>query len=216
MYEQVLEDPASPETTPWRVRERPRNSARRLLLLQTTLRLIAEQGIDAVTHRAVAEAAGVSLGSTTYWFASRQEMLREALAHFAHLEIATLHDHLDPILGKRLSRTQLVDRFAALLVPQLQADRWRTVAQYAFLQEAARQPELEPVCREWTGAWRAALTELFESLRVPQPMLEAQMFLAMLDGLLLSELAAPDDDFENAVLRPALRSWFERLPGGSR
>ena len=35
-------------------------------------------------------------------------------------------------------------------VPQLGEQRWRTVAQYALLQEAARRPELEPVCREWT------------------------------------------------------------------
>ena len=215
MYGELLEDRPRPETRT-RARERPRVGDRRLLLLETTLQLIAEQGIDAVTHRAVAEAAGVSLGSTTYWFASRQEMLREALVHFARLEIAMVHDHLDPILGERLSRKQLVERFVALLAPQLGPDRWRTVAQYAFLQEAARQPELEPVCREWTEAWRSALAELFDSLGVAHPALEAQMFLAMLDGLFLSELAAPDDDFETTVLRPALRTWFQRIPGGKR
>ena len=43
------------------------------------------------------------------------------------------------------------------------------------------------------------------------------MFLAMLDGLLLGQLAAPDQDVENNVLRPALRRWFERIAeGGSR
>jgi DNA-binding transcriptional regulator YbjK len=191
---------------------RPQGGARRLLLLQTTLRLIADQGIDAVSHRSVADAAGVPLGSTTYWFASRQEMLREALEHFARLEIENLRQHLDGVLGKRLSRKRLVDEFTDLLVPQLGEARWRTIAQYAFLEEAARQPELEAVCREWTAAWEEALIEVFESLAAPDPQLEARMFLAMLDGLLLGQLAAPDPDVEGNVLRPALQAWFERVP----
>ena len=171
-----------------RSQERRRGNARRLLLLQTTLRLIADEGIDAVSHRAVAEAAGVSLGSTTYWFSSRQEMLRQALEHFARLEIEALNEHLAGVLGRRLSRRRLVDEFTAMLVPQLGEQRWRTVAQYALIQEAARQPELEPVCREWTAAWERALAEVFVSLRAPDPELEARMFLAMLDGILLRQL----------------------------
>jgi DNA-binding transcriptional regulator YbjK len=184
--------------------------------LQTTLHLIAEDGIDAVTHRAVADAAGVPLGSTTYWFASRQEMLRQALEYFARLEIESLHERLDPIIGRRLSRKRLADEFTALLLPQLGPQRWRTVAQYALMQEASRRPELEPVCREWSEAWEAALAELFGSLDARDPRLEARMFLAMLDGLLLGQLAAPQDDVENSLLRPALRSWFARIPGGDR
>jgi DNA-binding transcriptional regulator YbjK len=193
--------------------KRPQGNARRLLLLQTTLRLIADEGIDAVSHRSVAEAAGVPLGSTTYWFASRQDMLREALEHFARLEIETLRERLGAVLGRRLSRKRLVDEFTDLLVPQLGDARWRTVAQYAFLNEAARQPELEPVCREWTAAWQEALAEVFASLGTSDPELEARMFLAMLDGLLLEQLATPDEDPKENVIRPALRAWFDRVPG---
>jgi DNA-binding transcriptional regulator YbjK len=206
MYTEAVDSPAIAAS------ERDRPNARRLLLLQTTLRLISEEGIDAVTHRSVAEAAGVSLGSTTYWFASRQDMLRQALEYFARLEIEGLHERLAPIRGRRLSNRRLVDVFIELLLPQLGSDRSRTVAQYAFMQEAGRRPELEDVCREWSEAWEDELVELFESLGAPSPRLEARMFLAMLDGLLLGQLAAPDDDVENDVLRPVLRAWFERLP----
>jgi TetR/AcrR family transcriptional regulator, regulator of biofilm formation and stress response len=193
--------------------ERPQGNARRLLLLQTTLRLIAEEGIDAVSHRAVAEAAGVPLGSTTYWFSSRQDMLRQALEHFARLEIESVREHLAGVLGRRLSRERLVDELTELLAPQLGPARWRTVAQYALLNEAARQPELEPVCREWTDAWQDALVEVFTSLGTAEPELEARMFLAMLDGLLLEQLATPDEDAKESVIRPCLRGWFDRVPG---
>jgi DNA-binding transcriptional regulator YbjK len=214
MYAEVTESSpiAAPDIGRDRIRERDRHSPRRLLLLQTTLRLIADEGIDAVTHRSVAEAAGVSLGSTTYWFASRQDMLRQALEYFARLEIEGLHERLAPIRGRDLSDRRLVDEFAELLLPQLDRERWRTVAQYAFMQEAARRPELEAVCREWSQAWEDELAELFEALGTPSPRLEATMFLAMLDGLLLGQLAAPDDDVERTLLRPALEAWLERLP----
>lgn len=203
-----------PDITPAPGRgERPQGNARRLLLLQTTLRLIADEGIDAVSHRSVAEAAGVPLGSTTYWFSSRQDMLRQALEHFARLEIESLREHLGAVLGRHLSRKRLVDEFTDLLAPQLGQARWRTVAQYAFLNEAARQPELEPVCREWTLAWQEALVEVFSSLGTREPELEARMFLAMLDGLLLEQLATPDEDPRENVIRPALRAWFDRVPG---
>jgi hypothetical protein len=34
----------------------------------------------------------------------------------------------------------------------------------------------------------------------------------MLDGLLLEQLAAPDEDVEHSVIRPALKASFERVP----
>ena len=191
---------------------RNRENERRLLLLDATLQLIASGGTDAVSHRAVAELAQVPLGSTTYWFASRQEMLREALEHFALVEIETLRQRLAGVLGRRLSRRRLVDQFTAHLLAQLGEMRWRTVAQYALMQEAAREPELERTCREWTAAWERALAEVFTSLEARSPELEARMFLAMLDGLLMGELATPSEDVEHTVIRPALEAWFSRVP----
>jgi DNA-binding transcriptional regulator YbjK len=192
--------------------KRRSHNERRLLLLDTTLQLIAEGGTDAVSHRAVADRAGVSLGSTTYWFASRQDMMREALEHFALVEIETLHERLAGVLSGRLSRRGLVDRFTAHLLSQLGEWRWRTVAQYALLGEAARDPELERVCREWNAAWEEALMELFDALGARSPELEARIFLAMLDGLLIGELATPTEDVERTVIRPALEAWFSRVP----
>jgi len=214
LYERTDRFPSMPATatseTP--IRRRRSTGERRLLLIQATLELIAEGGVDAVSHRAVAERAGVSLGSTTYWFASRQQMLHDALEYFARTEIAALRERLGPVLERRLSRRQLVDAFTDILLPQLHENRSRTVAQYALLQEAAREPDLEAVCRDWTEAWEEALQPVFASLGAPDPLLEARMFLAMLDGLLLGQLAVPDQDVEANVIRPALVAWFQRIP----
>ena len=54
--------PAETEPDPPAPAGRRQGSARRLLLLQTTLRLIADEGIDAVSHRAVARGGGRAAG----------------------------------------------------------------------------------------------------------------------------------------------------------
>ena len=108
------------------------------------------------------------------------------------------------------------NEFTSHLVTQLGEERWSAMSQYALLNEAARQPELEQVCREWNEGWRELLTEVFTSLGAPEPgELEAKMFLAMLDGLLLAQLAVPDEDVENSVIRPALKAWFARVPSAT-
>ena len=46
-----------------------RSRARREALLRAAVALLAEGGVRAVTHRAVADRAGVPLAATTYYFA---------------------------------------------------------------------------------------------------------------------------------------------------
>jgi TetR/AcrR family transcriptional regulator, regulator of biofilm formation and stress response len=204
---------AQPSSTRKRRAPRPEGKDRRLLLLETTLEVIGRDGVDAVSHRLIAEKAGVPLGSTTYWFRSREEMLTEALAHFARSETATVAERLEAVASaSRDGGTEAaVDAICRLLAPQLGEGRWRTVAQYALLGEAARRPQLRPVVEEWNEAWWRALEALFAALGLGAGRLEARMLLAMLDGLLVQQLAAPDEDFAETLLRPMLRSWLARL-----
>lgn len=187
---------------------RARGESRRRQLLEATLELVGAEGVDAVHHRRVAELAGVPLGSTTYYFASREDMLVQALAHFAEQELETLRARLGELVGPDGRPGGLLDGVAEFLLEQLGPARSRARAQYALFQEAARRPELEPVVRDWTAAWWELLERLFTALGHRDPQLDARIFLALLDGLLLGQLAAPDDDFEAAVLRPALERWL--------
>lgn len=51
-------------------------------LLDAAIELFAEGGSRAVTHRAVAQRAGLPAATTTYYFQSIEELLTEALAHY--------------------------------------------------------------------------------------------------------------------------------------
>ena len=60
----------------------PQAERRRRAILAAAVRVIGEGGPDRVTHRRVAAAAGVPLGSTTYYFSSRDAIIREAFRHY--------------------------------------------------------------------------------------------------------------------------------------
>jgi DNA-binding transcriptional regulator YbjK len=61
-----------------------RSRQRRDELLDAAIELFAEGGSRMVTHRAVARRAGLPPATTTYYFASIEDLLRDALA--AHIE----------------------------------------------------------------------------------------------------------------------------------
>jgi AcrR family transcriptional regulator len=55
---------------------------RRRAILDASLDLICQGGPDAITYRAVAARAKVPPGSVTYYFASREALVREAFRHY--------------------------------------------------------------------------------------------------------------------------------------
>ena len=54
--------------------------ANRERILRAALDIISKRGVDKVTHRAVAAVAGVSPGTTTYHFATREDLVRDAFS----------------------------------------------------------------------------------------------------------------------------------------
>src|SRR5215217_9243720 len=59
-------------------------------IVAATLAIVGEQGLQAVTHRAVARKAGVSLGAISHHFPTRGDLLRGALRQAAVVEVARL------------------------------------------------------------------------------------------------------------------------------
>src|ERR1700712_5455833 len=72
----------------------PRGEARRDALTRAALAVIARVGPDGLTHRLVAAEAGLSLAATTYWFASKEDMVRAALEHAADRDLQYLEEAL--------------------------------------------------------------------------------------------------------------------------
>jgi DNA-binding transcriptional regulator YbjK len=182
--------------------DRPRGAARREALLDAVLRIVAEVGADAVTHRRVAEEAALPLASTTYYFDSKEHLLTAALERAADRDIERLHAFLSQAGDVLADPLRLaVD---AILDPLEDSDpscRASLLATYALMLEAARRPVLREINRRWSEAYLDALSRLLELAGSADPRSDADILLAAADGLLVEQLASD----RTAEVRPQLR-----------
>jgi DNA-binding transcriptional regulator YbjK len=184
--------------------ERPRGAARREALLEAVLQIVAEVGAEAVTHRRVAEVAGLPLASTTYWFDSKEELLTAALALAAERDVARLHE----LAGRMRDRDPLEAVLAAVLDPvEEPSSRTSLLAAWALLLEAARRPALQELSLRWTDAYLDTVGELLGRAGSARPREDAALVLAAADGLLLEQLTSGNHDDP----RPALRRLTQAL-----
>jgi DNA-binding transcriptional regulator YbjK len=125
-----------------RVPPQRRGAQRREALLDATVRLLARQGARAVTHRAVASEAGTTHGAPRYYFATRDELLDEALRRIADQQVHAIEELLakpgPPDRGERARR------LAAFVAGMVSADPDATIARYELFLEATRRPQLRP------------------------------------------------------------------------
>jgi DNA-binding transcriptional regulator YbjK len=183
-------------------RLRPRGTARRDALLDAVIRIVAEVGADAVTHRRVAEVADLPLASTTYWFGSKEHLLTAALERAADGDIERLRAFIQDAPTVAADPVALaVDAILDPVDESGQASRGSLLATYALLLEAARRPALRAVTRRWTDAYLDALSRLLAQAGSSDPPSDAALLLAAADGLLVEQLASG----ENSDLRGQLR-----------
>lgn len=169
---------------------------RRDRLVDATIAVIAERGVAGLTHRAVADAAGVPLGSTTYHLGSRDELLDAALRAAAdayNRRLRTWFDGLPP-------GADLAAALADLIVADVGDGRDRTIVEYELYLAALRRPAL----RAAATAWVADITTMIAGRT---DAVTARALTAALDGLLLESLIAdppPNHDELVTVLRRIL------------
>lgn len=194
----------------------PRGEARRDAIVRATLDVVAAHGTDGVTHRAVAAAAGVPLAATTYWFSSRDELLEEALRYAAHAEVERFERLVLDLSGREHSVANWAGALAEALTGELDVRRTRQLAMFELALEAARRPALRPEA-EQVRATQLRLAEIgARAAGSDDPAADAPIIVAVVSGLMLTQLAAPDSRVESELLRPALERLFERLTAVSQ
>lgn len=184
--------PDAPETQPSR---QARGERTRVRVLEATLRLLAREGPRAVTHRAVAAEAGTSSRATTYYFASREALLVEALQHYAEAAIARIDALAAGPAALRGDRGALVEAAARLLALIVQSDlgqdRTGLVAEYELVLEASRSPALEETYARWQARLEELLVRYATVMGSSSPPQDARIVLATLRGLEIEALARP-------------------------
>lgn len=181
---------------------RARGDKRRAEIIEATLAVVTRDGAAGVTHRAVAEQAGITLSLITYHFATLDDLLVAALTTVADAYTVRIRDIIE---GPGDGLAGLADLIAESVGP----GRERAVAERELTTLAARRPALRPVARRWRediGELAAAITDDPEA---------GAALAAASDGLctaLLLDQAPADTDHIQAVLGRAVGLQGEPRP----
>ncbi|GAA3562930.1 TetR family transcriptional regulator [Amycolatopsis ultiminotia] len=177
-------------------KQRPNDPARRTRIAQAAIEVVGAHGIDGLTHRAVAAAAGVPLGSTTYHFATLDDLLEVALEQAAADNV----ERLRAWAGSIPPDEDFAVALAALVMTYLHEERTSNVVEYDLYVAALHRPRL----RAASAAWDEALVELFGSRTDP---LTGRMLAGLFCGTLIQTALAdppPSADEVEALFRRAV------------
>ncbi|WP_109031969.1 TetR/AcrR family transcriptional regulator [Streptomyces rubrogriseus] len=181
---------------------------RRQRIIDAAIRVVGQKGIAGLSHRTVAAEADVPLGSTTYHFATLDDLMVAALrqANEGFARVVAAHPALsDP-------EADLPGELARVLGEWLGGDRTGVELEYELYLAALRRPALRPVAAKWAegvGALLAARTD-------PTT---ARALVAVLDGICLQVLLTDtpyDEEYAREVLTrliPAPATRDGRGPG---
>ena len=170
---------------------------RRQRIIDAAIRVAGERGIAGLSHRAVATEADVPLGSTTYHFATLDDLLVAAL----HQVNEACMRELDAREGLADPGCDLAAELALLVDEMLTRDRGRTELEYELYLAALRREAVRPIAAEWVDL----MTEVI-ARRTDRG--TARALAALADGLCLQVLLT-GREFD----REQARVMFARLLG---
>lgn len=154
--------------------------------------MVSERGVSGLTHRAVAEAAGVPLGSTTYYFATLDDILEAAMRQ-------ALDATRERLLrwAEAMADVDLAAALAELTERTTGPDRAQLLIEYELYLAALRRPPLQPLSREWSEV-------LVEILLLRTDPVTAKALAALTNGLELESLIS-GEPLRASQSRPVFR-----------
>ncbi|MFJ1793033.1 TetR/AcrR family transcriptional regulator [Kitasatospora griseola] len=165
--------------------------ARPTRIADAAVAVIAERGLRGLTHRAVDEAAGLPVGSTSNLARTRSALLEVALTRIAEVESAGMvGDVLTRPVGEgAAARRLLVTVVADGLEHALTAGRALTVARIELALEAARRPELRSVYDRLGAGFVDVAVHLLRACGSTDPAADARRLVRWCDGVLFNGTA---------------------------
>lgn len=151
-------------------------------LCAALVRIVARQGLDGVTYRSVAKEAGLSHGAASYHFATREQMIEEALRWSSR--------HSMDVSNLRGGRS--LEDFAAALPALMTRFPEEAVFSFEMTLESVRRPELAPQVRAAYFEFIDSVRESLERLGIRDGLPLARVVFAAIDGLSLQHLIYRD------------------------
>ena len=180
-------------------------------IVAATVRIVAREGVAAVTHRRVAGEAGVSLSSTTWHFKTKADILEAALEWTARREVDRIRAIADRLGGAAFDPSVWADELGDWLVEQVTGEREIAVALYRLQVELLDSGGAAKVHEEWGEGLRGLGERVLEGSSTTTPELDVRLIVAALDGLRMGVLSSGEQDVE--WLRLAVRRQVRALLG---
>ncbi|MCL1043460.1 TetR family transcriptional regulator [Shewanella marisflavi] len=175
-----------------RTTHRVDGEARRIAILEATLRLIVREGIRGVRHRAVAAEAEVPLASTTYYFKDIKDLISDALTYFAEKTLwmnNTLEQKSFELLetveagSQEMCVSQLSVYLTDFLCAHIQeqvSHREDRILEVAFHEEALRNPVLAEAIQLLDNGFIQTIERFFAALGSKTPNADAHQLLGLI------------------------------------
>lgn len=170
---------------------------RRQRIIDAAIRVVGERGIAGLSHRTVAAAADVPLGSTTYHFATLDELLVASLRQCNEAYFREVEERAP--LGS--PGADLAAELAGFVAEAVSRDRPRARLEYELYLAALRRAAVRPVAAEWVDRMTGLLTRWTDPVT-------ARALAALTDGMCLQALLTGRD-----IDREEAREVFARIVG---
>ncbi len=207
---------------------RAKGEQTRRQILAAALRVIAQQGYRALTHRAVAKEAAVNLSLTTYYFKDLGEMVAEAFRHHkdevakeVDIQWREIFKHLDQYDSEQLQqssvRRDLIQYLSRTMTDYIQyqiEQRSQGIAvEMTFFfdlhLDAFQREQAYKLCSRFLDSFE----HVCERLGSPDPQADAELILGTLHRLEYEAVAVPRLYNPEAVYRQTYR-LLDALLGG--
>lgn len=159
-----------PEASVRRVRRT--DPDRRDRIIDSCLDVIAEVGVAGASHRRIAEAADIPLGSMTYHFSGMGELLHEAFVRFA----GRVADRFERRMADAADAESAREAVIAIILDDVFGEPGELVITHELYTLAARDADYRDITAGWMARSRAALERHFD----PET---ARMLDALIEGL---------------------------------
>lgn len=174
-----------------------RGQERRQEIAHAVIEVVAEHGVRGLTHRRVAEAADVPLGSTTYHFNTLDDLLVAGLELAAERNLAMMDRAAESLESSE--RRDLPEWLTDLVVDMVTTQRESNIAERELYLEAIRTPALRSAATRWDDQ----LVQLLEP-RVGSAD-AARLVVWTLDGLAITLLISGSPPDRERILRQMTR-----------
>lgn len=180
---------------------RAAGQARRAALLEAAVEVLAEKGVGGATHRAIAKQADMPLSTTSYFFASIDELIGEAMRIVAERVIAQLDDLVHDVTDGSTSVEDAVERYVALASA---ANTAEVSAQFEIYLQSAHRPELQSVAHQMMAGFERAGEAALRAAGANRPAEGARVLSALIDGFALHRVAWPRGEADRRALQEGL------------